>query len=91
MTIVLSQETEDLLKQCAREEGADENALADKLLSDLLREREEERQATLSGIRRGMADGEAGRVRPAAEFAAEMRTKYSLPVRLSDSELQKQS
>lgn len=90
MTIVLSRETESLLKRCAEEEGADENALADKLLSDMLREREEERQATLNGISRGMADGEAGRVRPAAEFAAEMRTKYSLPVEMPDSELQKQ-
>ena len=39
----------------------------------------EDREATLAAIRRGLADVEAGRVRPAREAVAELRGKHNLP------------
>lgn len=35
----------------------------------------------VEGIRRGLADIEAGRTRPAAEFLAELQQKYNLPAK----------
>lgn len=43
--------------------------------------RERERRETIAGIRRGMADVEAGRVRPAEEFFDEMFKKFDIPRR----------
>lgn len=43
--------------------------------------RERERRETIEGIRRGMADVEAGRVRPAKEFFDEMFKKFNIPRR----------
>ncbi len=40
---------------------------------------EEEREDTLRSIRRGFADIEAGRVRPAREALDELRRKHKLP------------
>ena len=40
---------------------------------------EEEREETLAAIRRGLADVDAGRVRPAREALAELRSKHNLP------------
>jgi hypothetical protein len=42
-------------------------------------ESQEERDETLRAIRRGFADVEAGRVRPAREAVAELRRKHNLP------------
>ena len=39
----------------------------------------EEREETLVAIRTGLADADAGRVRPAREALAELRRKYNLP------------
>ena len=61
--------------------------LGDSLLSYVLQEDARDRDETLQGIRRGLEAGDAGRVRPAAEAAAEMRAKYNLPVHLSDEEI----
>lgn len=43
--------------------------------------RERERRETVDGIRRGMADVEAGRVRPAKEVFDEMFEKFNIPRR----------
>jgi predicted transcriptional regulator len=40
---------------------------------------EDEEQETVEAIRRGLADVEAGRVRPAREALAELRRKHNLP------------
>jgi predicted transcriptional regulator len=40
---------------------------------------DEEREETLRSIRRGFADVEAGRVRPAREALEELRRKHNLP------------
>lgn len=42
---------------------------------------DEEREATLAAIRQGLADVEASRVRPFAEFDREFRQKHGLPPR----------
>jgi predicted transcriptional regulator len=40
---------------------------------------ESEEQETVEAIRRGLADVEAGRVRPAREALAELRRRHNLP------------
>lgn len=42
---------------------------------------EVEREETIQAIRRGFADIEAGRVRPAEDFDREFRQKHGLPPR----------
>jgi hypothetical protein len=42
-------------------------------------ETDDEREETLEAIRRGIADVEAGRLRPAREAVLELRRKHSLP------------
>ncbi len=42
-------------------------------------ESDEEREATLEAIRRGLADVEAGRVVPAREAVAQLRRNHHLP------------
>ncbi len=41
--------------------------------------REKDRQEAVAGIRRGMEDVKAGRVRPAEEFFDEFFAKYKIP------------
>ena len=43
--------------------------------------RENDRREAIEGIRRGMADVEAGRGRPASEFFDEMFAKFNIPRR----------
>ena len=58
----------------------------DDLLRDALRALGEQRQSiidedpvVIEGIRRGLADMEAGRGRPFEEFDAEFRAKHNIP------------
>ena len=84
MTLTLKPETEAMLRAKAERDGEDVNALADLLLADLLaREQAEEVEA----LRIGFEASDAGRVRPLAVAAAEMRAKYNLPTHLSDEEI----
>lgn len=84
MTLTISRKTETLLLAKAESEGQDASVLADTLLADLLvRDHEDE----IAAIRVGLEASDAGRVRPLAEVAAEMRAKYNLPVHLSDEEI----
>ncbi len=87
MAITLSDETETRLRETAEMEGQDVNALADALLAAALEWEAQERAETLQGLRRGLEASDAGRVRPFADFAAEMRKKYALPAHLSDAEI----
>ena len=87
MTISISPKIEELLVKRAKQEGSDVNAVADTLLSEALLADEIDREITLEGLRRGLADVAAGRVRPYDDYAAELRAKYSLPVHLSNDEL----
>ena len=84
MTLTLTPKTEALLRAKAKRDGEDADTLADLLLGDLLaREQEEEVEA----LRLGFEASDAGRVRPLAVAAAEMRAKYNLPTHLSDEEI----
>ncbi len=84
MTLTISRETETLLLAKAESEGQHASALADILLADLLvRDQEDE----IAAIRMGLEASDAGRVRPLAEAAAEMRAKHDLPAHLSDEEI----
>jgi len=42
---------------------------------------EREREDTIASIRRGIADADAGHVRPLAEVDAEIRSKFGFPSR----------
>ncbi len=84
MTLTITSKTEAMLLAKAEREGEDINTLADVLLAGLLaRDQAKETDA----IRAGLEASDAGRVRPLAEVAAEMRAKYNLPTHLSDEEI----
>ena len=63
------------------------NGGADLRLDDALvdweieNQSDEERDATIQGIRDGLADVEAGRTRPIEEFDREFRSRRGLPCR----------
>ncbi len=44
-------------------------------------------QDDIESLRCAFAESDAGKVRLFSEFAAELRTKYNLPIHLSDEEL----
>ena len=75
MTITLTPDTEILLKDKANREGVDLNSAADRVIREALEWEAQERLEMLEGIRRGLEDSDAGRVRPADEVFAEMREK----------------
>ena len=81
MTITLTPETETRLRERAERDGQDANALADTLLADALMSDPDELTAEevaqmRAGIRQGMADCEAGRAQPVAEWASGLRTTH---------------
>jgi len=60
--------------------GGAELTLEEALVDwDLENQTNEEREATVQGIRNGLADVEAGRTRPFEEFDREFRLKHGLP------------
>ncbi len=62
------------------ESGGEPLTLDDALdLWDDENQDEEEREASLRAIREGLADVEAGRVRPAREALAVLRRKFHMP------------
>ncbi len=91
MTITLTPETEIMLRERARQDGTDADAIADRMLRAVLSWDARDRAETLTGLRTGIADSDAGRVRSFAEFAAELRAKHALPTQLTDAELRKEA
>ena len=84
MTITLTPETEDHRRERSECYGQDINTLADDLLADALAEDPDELTdaeiaETRAGIRRGLADCAAGRAKPVAEWAAQVRNEFNLP------------
>lgn len=84
MTLTIAPKTEALLLAKAEREGQDINTLANLLLANLLAHDQAEE---IDAIRVGLEASDAGRVRPLAVAAAEMRAKYHLPTHLSDEEI----
>lgn len=87
MTLTLQPQTEAMLKARAESEGQDVNQLVNSLLVHALREDDRDDAEMIEGIQRGLEASDAGRVRPLAEFVAEMEAKYNLPIHLSDEEV----
>jgi len=67
------------LEEYAHRHGQDPAAALDDALAAYLEWDRQDYQEAVEGIRRGYADYEAGRTRPAADFIAGMRLKYGLP------------
>ncbi len=85
--IPIAPEVEARLREKAQRVGLDVNVVADALLAFAL-ERDARAQAEeVAAIQKGIEAVDAGRVRPFAEFAAEMRARYGLPTHLSDEAL----
>ncbi len=60
--------------------GGAEMTLEEALVQwDIENQTDQEREETLEAIRRGFADIEAGRMRPAREALREIRRKHNLP------------
>ena len=79
MTVMLSPETEQRLKQKATLEGGDINRIADELISSALDWETLEMEETIEAVRRSQEAIAQGRERPLAEFIAEQRRKYGFP------------
>jgi len=75
MTINFSSEIEEKLRETAARRGEDPNTTAEAMMQLALRWDEADRAETIEGIQGGWEDSEAGRVRPASEFFAELRAK----------------
>ena len=70
---------EQELRERARLESQEPEALAAAVLVSALERQANERAELLRGIQRGLDDIEAGRFRTFSEFAEEQRRKYNLP------------
>lgn len=84
MTITLKPETEARLRERAKRDGADMNAIADALVVAGLEWEAREQVEAAEGLRRALTESDAGKVRLFSEVAAEWRAKYNLPTHLSD-------
>jgi predicted transcriptional regulator len=79
ITIDLPPELEEQLVAQASREGADPEAVAQRILSRGLSREAEEYAAALEGIRRGFADSDAGRVISLEDWDRKVRKKYGIP------------
>ncbi len=73
ITVELTPKVRDYLRARAKSEGRDEAAVAQELLELFVDHDADEEEQALAGIRRGLADFEAGRFRSAAEVHAGLR------------------
>lgn len=75
MTVTFSSEVEEQLRETAARRGEDPAQTAETLMRLALRWDEADRAEAIEGIQQGWEDSEAGRVRPASEFFADLRAK----------------
>ena len=75
MTITVSSEIEERLVETAARRGEDPLETAESLLRTALRWEEADHAEAIEGIRLGLEDSDAGRVRPTSEFFADLRAK----------------
>lgn len=78
ITINVTPELEQRLRDRAASEGQDVEVVAADLLAEALDWEQRDREAEDTGIQRGLDDFAAGRYRPFEEFANEQRAKYGL-------------
>lgn len=76
MTISLTPNTENLLREKAEREGRDLNIVGDSLLLAALEWEIQDQAETIEGVQRGDQAAAEGRERPLASFLAEQRTKH---------------
>jgi predicted transcriptional regulator len=79
LTIELSAEALARLQEKAAQEGRDAESVAATVLAEALEWEAEDCAEAIEGIRRGLADFEAGRFRPLEEMIADKRAKHGLP------------
>ena len=77
MTITLAPDNEEKLRETAAREGQDADTFANALLAEVLAQREREFDEDIAAVQEAWVAIKEGRERPYAEFAAEMRQKYS--------------
>ena len=77
--ISLPPDLEAKLQAKAERQGQDIAVVAADLLSDMLEWDDDDTEAAIQGIQRGLEDFEAGRFRDFSDFAAEQQRKYDLP------------
>lgn len=77
--ISLPPDLEAKLQAKAERQGQDIAVVAADLLSDILEWDDDDNEAAIQGIQKGLDDFEAGRFRNFSDFAAEQRRKYDLP------------
>lgn len=78
LTIQLSPDAEQLLREKAEREGAPAETLAAAALTQWLEWETQDAAEASAGIQRGLDDFAAGRSRPFEAFAEAQRRKYSL-------------
>jgi predicted transcriptional regulator len=78
ITIELDTELSAWLQERASREGREAEAVAAAVLAEAHRWEAEDRADAVEGIRRGLADFEAGRFRPLEEVIAEKQARYGL-------------
>lgn len=78
MLITLSPEAEARLREKARQDGRDVNAIADDLIIAALEREARDRAEAIEGVRRGDQAAAEGRERPLADFLAEQREKHGI-------------
>ena len=79
MTIVLSPEIEEKLKEKASREGGDINRVANEIISSTLDWERQEREDLIEAIRIADEAAAQGKVRPLAEVIQDKRAKFGLP------------
>ena len=79
ITIDLEPVTLERLREKAAREGQEAEAVAAALLVQALEWEAQDQAEAIEGVRRGLEDVAAGRVRPLAEFIQEQRAKHNLP------------
>jgi len=76
MDVVLSPELQAQLADYAHRHGQEPAAALDAIVTEALEADRHDYREAVEGIRRGHADMQAGRTRPASEFMSELRAKH---------------
>lgn len=74
--IDLSPEAEALLSQQAAREGKEAASYVQELVEESLEWREQDFVEALDGVQRGLADSEAGRVKPLSQVIEDARQRH---------------
>ncbi len=78
IVVSLSPELEARLREKAAQQGQDVSLVAAQLLETFLEWEEQDSEAAIKGIQKGLEDFETGRFRSFSDFADDQRRKYNL-------------